>query len=227
MRLELIAIAEVAGIAETGHNVFMLVHAGVYGGAPNGGTVGREGALHVLYALRRGNDAAHMNVARHTLGDERLIAQLHASARGEHRVGNDERFPFDAGRGEILHVYAHLVALIVYILAVGAHESIAGMVEDIEEAIVERQSGAEDGGKHYFVYGHVHLSYAQRRGNVLFFILQRARNLKGLELANTLDVITEKEAVFLILSIAYLRHILIDNSVLVAKINDVHKELSV
>jgi len=52
-------------------------------------------------------------------------------------------------------VYAHLVMLLVGIFAVGRDECVAGMVEDVEKALMKRQSGAEDRRQHNLVSGHV------------------------------------------------------------------------
>ena len=79
--LKFVAVAQVAGITETGDNILVLVHARVDGSAPDGGLVIGQGCLDVVYALGRGNDTADVDAAWRALGEECLVAQFHASAR--------------------------------------------------------------------------------------------------------------------------------------------------
>ena len=50
---------------------------------------------------------------------------------------------------------AHLMVLGILIFAISAHESIAGMVENVEETIVKWQAGTENCGKNNLVGRHV------------------------------------------------------------------------
>ena len=121
----------------------MLVHAGVDGRAPDGGLVVGEHLCDVVDAFRRSDDAGHMDALRRALGEKSLVSQLHAAACSEHRVCYDEVLLIDARRGEVLDVDAYLMVLGVGILTVGRHEGVSRVVEHIQEAVVEGQSGAE------------------------------------------------------------------------------------
>src|SRR3712207_2542235 len=124
----------------------MLIQSRVDGGTPHRCLILWEGGLYMVDAFRGGYNARHVYALRRALGKESLVTQLHAAACGQHRVGNDEALLVDARRCQILHVYAHLVVLLIGIFAIGTHEGVSGMVEDVEEAVVEGQAGTEDGG---------------------------------------------------------------------------------
>ena len=50
---------------------------------------------------------------------------------------------------------ADLMVCLVFVLAVGGDKGVAGMVEDIEKAFMERKASAEDRGEHHFVSGDI------------------------------------------------------------------------
>ena len=96
------------------------------------------------------------------------------------------------------------------------------MVEDMEESLVERQAGTEDGCQHHLIGRHLHSSYAQRG-------LHRRRNIskglgyfKRLKLTHPPDIVPKEQAVFLILLVPHLSHVLADDGVGIAQINDFH-----
>lgn len=55
----------------------------------------------------------------------------------------------------------------ILVFAIGTDKSIAGVVEDVEEAIVERQSGTEDSGQDNLVRRYIYLCSAQRCDDTL------------------------------------------------------------
>ena len=213
--LQLAAVAEVAGVAEARHDVFVLVHSRVDGRAPYGCLVVGEGLLDMLDALGRGYDACHVYALGRAPGEERLVAQLHRAARCQHGVGYDERLAVEARRGEVLHVYAHFCVAVVLVFAVRAYEGVAGVVEHVQEAVVEGQSGAEYRCQYYLVGRHADLSRAQRRLHVALLIVERLAYLVGHHLAHARNIITEKQAVKLIFLVAHLSHVLVEDSVLI------------
>lgn len=75
--LHLPAIAQVAGVAESGNDVLMLVQCRVDCGAPYGSAVGRQRVLDVLNAVGRRYYAGHVYALRRAVGEESLVAQLH------------------------------------------------------------------------------------------------------------------------------------------------------
>ena len=105
---------------------------------------------------------------------------------------------------------------LVGIFPVGTHKSIARVVEHIEESLVKRQSGTENGTDNNTVGRQTDTCHAQRRSDLLRLIVERLRNLKGFIFANTLDVVTEKKAVLLILTVAHLGQVSVNNGVLIA-----------
>ena len=151
-RSELVAVTEVA---ESRYDVFVLVHSRVDGGAPDRGLVVGEYRFDMVNALFCGDDAADMDALGRAFRQESLVAQLHAATGGEHWVGDDERLGVDAWRGEILDVDAYLAVFLVGIFAVGRDKGVARMVEDVEKALMKRQSGTEDRGQHNLVRRHV------------------------------------------------------------------------
>lgn len=213
--LQLAAVAEVAGVAEARHDVFVLVHSRVDGRAPHGCLVVGEGLLDMLDALGRGYHAGHVYALGRAVGKEGLVAQLHRAARGQHGVGYDERLAVDRGRGEVFHVYAHFCVAVVLVFAVRAYEGVAGVVKHVQEAVVERQSGTENRSQYYLVGRHIDLSRAQRRLNVALLIVERLAYLVGHHLAHARNIITEKQAVKLIFLVAHLSHVLVEDSVLI------------
>ena len=161
--LELASVAEVARITEAWYDILVLVQSLVDGSTPDGSLILRESLLDVLDALWRSQDAGYMDVLRGSLGKERLHAHLHADTGGKHRVGDDERLAGKVGSSQILDMNPHLGMLLVGIFAIGTHESIAGVVEDIEETLMERQTGTENRTDDYLVGK---LTWATPRGVV-------------------------------------------------------------
>ena len=106
--------------------------------------------------------------------------------------------------------------------AISTDKSIAGVVEDVEEAIVERQSGTEDSGQDNLVRRYIYLCSAQRCDDTLGFVVQRLGDFKSLELADAHDIVAEKQSVLLIVLVADFCQILVDDRILFRKINDIH-----
>ena len=66
--------------------------------------------------------------------------------------------------------YAHFGMLTVGVHAEGRHEGVFGMVKDVEEPLVERQSGTEHRGQQQVVLNEGNLADAQWRGHLLGLI---------------------------------------------------------
>ena len=96
------------------------------------------------------------------------------------------------------------------------------MVEDVEEALMEGQTGAKHGGQDDFVVRCVGLGLGQRRLYGLFGIVQRLAHLVGHQLTDALQVEAEGASVGLNLDVSQLSHILVDDAVAICKIDDVH-----
>ena len=219
--LNLSSIAQVAGIAEARYDVLVLVETLVYGSTPNGSVVG-ECLAYVLNAFGRCHYANHMHLLWGALGEQRLVAQLHRTASSEHRVDDEQSGVVEVGSGKILHMDANLGVSLVLILAECRNEGIAGVVEDVEEALVERQTGTEYGAEHQLVGRHIHLGNAKRSLYVALLLVERLAQLVSDKFAYTHDVVAEQQTVFLIVLVAHLRHILINNRVALAEIDNFH-----
>ena len=221
----LLAVAQVAGVAEARHDVLVLVESRVDGSAPYRGAVVGECLSDVLYSLRCGYHARHVHALWCALGEECLVAQLHRASGGEHRVGYDERLAFDVGRGEILNVYAYVGVRLVGVLAVCAHEGVAGMVEYVQKTVVERQTGPEYGCEHHLVGWHTDARRAERRLHLAYLVAESLAQLVGLELAYAHDVVAEKQSVVLVVLVAHLGHILVHDGVCLAEVDNLHDVL--
>ena len=199
----------------------MLVETLVYGSTPDGSVLG-ECLAYVLNALGRSHNANHVHLLGSALGEQSLVAQLHRAARSEHRIDDEQCGVVEVGSGKILYVDANLGMSLVLIFAECRNEGIAGVVEDVEEALVERQTCTEYGAEHQLVGRHIHLGNAKWSLYVALLIVERLAQLVGDEFADTHDVVAEQQTVLLIVLVAHLRHILVDNRVALAEINYFH-----
>ena len=115
-----------------------------------------------------------------------------------------------------------------YVLTVGVHaeggdEGVVGMVEHLEESLVEGQSGTQDGADDQLVGRHIDGCYAQRRGHFAFLVSEGFGYLVGHHLADAADVVAEKLSALLEMGVAYLCEILVDDGVVVAQVDDFHE----
>ena len=221
MALQLLAIAEIAAVAEAGHNVLVLVHAGVDGSAPEGGVVSNVAAHH-LHAVGCGDDAGNVDAGRLAGLQQSLVGSCHRTARGEHRVDNDKRLAFCRRRCHVLRVYAHLGMFAVGVHAEGTDEGILGVVKHLEEALMEGQSCTQHRCQQQIILHHRNVDGAKRCGHGARLVVERLRQLVGHHLADTLDIVTEQEPVLLIALIANLGHELIHARVLFTEVDYFH-----
>ena len=170
--LELASVAEVSGIAEARNDVFVLVQSLIDGCTPDGSLVFRESLLDMLDALWSGKHAGYMDVLRGSLGKERLHAHLHADTGGKHRVSDDERLAGKVWSSQILDMNPHLGMFLVGIFAIGTHESIAGVVEDIEETLMKRQACTENRTDDNLVGREINLGYTKRGSHVSVLVIE-------------------------------------------------------
>ena len=142
----------------------MLVQEGVDGSAPQRDVVkGLEQLHQVVDARLCGNDATQMELFWYAFAAQGLVSQFETAARGQHGVGDDEGLVGEVGGGQVFHFNAYVLVFLVEIIAVGRHEGVACMVEDVEEALVEGQASAKHGGQDDFIVGCVGLGLGQRR----------------------------------------------------------------
>ena len=116
---------------------------------------------------------------------------------------------------DILGMDADLGMLAVDIHAEGRDEAVVDVVEHVQKALVERQSGTEDGCQHdVLLLGQGDVDGTQRCGDGLRLVGQRLGQLVSHQFADTLDVVTEQQAVLLILLVAQFSHIMVHHAVL-------------
>ena len=121
---------------------------------------------------------------------------------GEHRVDDDERLVLNALCGNVFRVYTYFCMLAVDIHAEGRNKAVVGLVEHIQESLVERQPGSQYGGNHHVFLRQGDVDGSQRRGDGLGLVLQGFRELVSHDLANALDVMTKQKAVLLVILVA-------------------------
>ena len=150
--LQFFAVAQVAGISKTGHDVLVLVEMGVNGGAPDGGSVFGKAALDGFNACWGGNHTGHVDVfGISCLFNEGTIGQFHTSSGGKHGIGNNQCLSFQSRCCHVFHVNTYFRLCGISVGAVGTDKGAFGMIEDVKKAFVERQTGSEDGGKDQLV----------------------------------------------------------------------------
>ena len=112
--------------------------------------------------------------------------------------------------------------LTIDIHAEGRHEAIVGFVEYVEESLVERQAGTEHGSQYDVFLGQGNVNSPKRCHNGFRLVFQSLRQLIGHHFTDTFDVVTEHEAILLVVLVTQFSHILVDNAVLFGKVNYVH-----
>ena len=88
------------------------------------------------------------------------------------------------------------------------------MVEHAEETLMERQSGAKHRSNDDVVLWELNVEFAEWSDDALWGVFERLRNFEGHVLADAFDVVTEQQAVLLIVDIAKLRHVAVHHGVL-------------
>ena len=89
---------------------------------------------------------------------------------------------------------------------------------------MEGQSGTEDRCHHHIVHRHVDLCVGKRRMHGLLLIVKRFAYLVCHHLAHSLYVVAEEQSVLLIVLVAHLCQILVDDRILITEIYYFHRE---
>lgn len=190
---EFFAVSEVAGVAQTRHNVFVLINFGVNHTHPHGGDVLWQDAGEIVDGLLRGDNRCNMDFCRHTAGKQSLEAEFHRRAGGKHGVAENQCLALDGRRGEVFD--AHVEMIVVLIFTVGRDKGIFGIVEISQETLMERHSGTEYGGEdNLLVY---HLTFCRREGSGDFYLLvtEGLAHLVCHDFAYALEISAEAQAV--------------------------------
>ena len=181
----------------------MLIHTLVDGSAPDGGIVGDSLPDHIQ-AIGCSDDAGYVDASRFAVVQQSLVGSRHGSARSEHGVSDDERLVLGAGCRHVLSVYAHFGVFAVGVHAIGRDEGVVGMVEDVQESLVEGQSGPQHGGDDDVVLGQGDVDATERSGDVLRLVFERFGQFVCHHLPDAPDVVSEEHSVLLILPVSNL-----------------------
>jgi hypothetical protein len=143
-------------------------------------------------------------------------------AGGEHGIGDDDDAAFEFGAGNVIE--SDLEAAVALVFAESGDEAVIGLVEEIEQALVEGQAGAEDGGddrlaREYFggCDAEGGLDFFFRSGEVL-------ADLVGGDLSDAFEVASETHAVQLDLLVADLADPVAEEGILFREVDN-HKGL--
>ena len=124
-------------------------------------------------------------------------------------------------------MHTHLCMFAVGIHPEGRDEGVVGMVEHAEETLVERQSSTKHRSNDDVVLWKLNVEFAEWSDDVLWGVFERLRNFEGHVLADAFNVVTEQQAVLLIVDIAKLRHVAVHHRVLFVQVNGFHAAIMV
>ena len=219
---ELAAESEVAGIAEPRDDITLARQFLVDGRHPERDT-GREHLFEILDGITAGDGAYQVDMGRLAAHlDEFVVGHLDGGAGRQHRIGKDQRLAGDVGRRAVIGIDLEIVAFPV--LAENREGGRLGVVEHVQQALVHRQARPEDGGDDQLRVGRGYLRRSQRRHDILDGIGQLPGYLIAEDLSHPLEVGTEAEAVFLDHGIAHFRDELVEDGVVVAEIDELHRK---
>ena len=152
--------------------------------------------------------------------DQLVVGNFHRGSRSDHSVCQDQGLAGQAGAGAVFDGYVELINLII--LPVSGNESALGIVENVHDALVDRQSGPKDCGGDNLGVGS--LDAGRRQGCLDFFrrIFQSLTDLVSEYLTDPFEIETEAETVFLDLPVADLRDNIAQSRVAFTEVNDFH-----
>ena len=127
--------------------------------------------------------------------DQRFVGQHQRSARSQHRIDQQQRLARDFARGDVLHADVERVVLAV--TPVGRHERAGGVVEIVEETLVEGDAGPQNRGQHDLLVGQHDFGFSQRRLHRTRRVVERAADFVGHHFADAFEVAPETHAVLL------------------------------
>src|ERR1041385_9056585 len=100
---------------------------------------------------------------------------------------------------------------------VGADEGIVGLVKNIQQSLVQRNSGTENGSNHRLFFEHRHRGNTQRSSYLAHCVWKMLADFIRKNFSQPLEIGSETQAVFLYFHIAELGNILVDDRVLVTE----------
>ena len=182
----------------------MVVKSWIYGSGDECNIVFGEYLAQMVHTALGRNHGNHDETFGSTLCEESLVGQFHTLTGGQHGIYDDERLTLERRCGEILDIHAYVGAFPVEIVAIGRHKGVACVVEEIEEALVQRQPGTEYGTENDILSHTLHLTVSDGSLYDLRLIFKEAAHLISLNVAYAAYVLTEAQTVVLDFHIAYL-----------------------
>lgn len=135
---------------------------------------------------------------------------------------NDKCFAVQVRCGQIFDMYAHFMAFFVFVETVGRHECVVGLLEHIQEALMERKAGPEDGAQYDRVVVQLRRCRAQWGLYVFGGIIQRLADFIRHDFPDSFQVAAEPCPVFLYAHVPEFRHVSVDNRLVFCKVNHFH-----
>ncbi len=169
--------------------------------------------LYALLARYSGGDVQFRGTA--LAFDEGFVGEYQRRARRQHGVYQQQGLAGEVARRYVFHPDVERAVLAV--APVGRYEGARGVVEVVEESLMERDAGAEDGGEHDLFVGQHHLGLAERGFHLLRRVAEAFADFVSHHLAHPFQVAAEAHAVFLNAGIADLRDEAVENRVLLVK----------
>ena len=218
--LQLFSEGEVAGVADAGDDVAAAGELLVDGGDPEGDVVAvADGQLfHGITACDGGDEVDGGGFT--AILDELVDAHFHGGARGDQGIGDHEGLALERRCGAVVHPKLEVVAFAV--LPVGGQESRFGMVEEGEEALLQREGGPEDAGDDDRRVARFHRGDAKRCLDLLGGVGKNLGQFQGENLSDPFEVDAETQTVFLDGRIAQFREEGIENGRFLSEIDDLH-----
>ena len=155
-----------------------------------------------------------------TFVEKNFVGHFDRRTGREHGVREDDGLADEVRAGAVLRV--DMEGSFAVVLAVGGHECVLRRVEAAEDAFVQRETGAHDGGDHHLLVRHAQAGCAERGHDLSFPRSQRSADFIAEDLTETLQVRAEPEAVFLKVLVAELRDEAVENRTFLSKVDDFH-----
>jgi len=202
-KLQFLSVAEVASVAEAGHDVAVAVDDRVAGGGPYFAVVAKI-FLYGLHALTAADDGRKKDFVWLAVAEQAVDGGNDACACCEHRVHEQESLAIDVGARHVFGFY--LKTAVVLVTAIGGEEGVFGIVKNIQKSLVHWQGGAQDACNYYRVRYYVAFGCAERGSNVDIFVIQRLANLVCKRVGDAADVVAESLRILLDIDVAELHY---------------------
>jgi len=218
--LYFIAVGEVAGITEAGDDIAFGGELIIDGAAPDAalGFFPQD----VLDPHGTGDGDDNVDLGGMAFFAKVLNGLDKGGAGGEHGIGDDDDAAFEFGAGNVIE--SDLEAAVALVFAESGDEAVIGLVEEIEQALVEGEAGAEDGGNDGLVFEDFGGRNAKRGLDFFFEISQAFADLVRGHFSDPFEVTAKAHAVELDVLIADLADPVAEEGILFREVDN-HKGL--